>query len=69
MDLNKKSGSYTGTDEVGRWYNNAWISFTAYLSTGQTALGAKQHIKFDKVLLNDGDGYDPHTGIFRYTFL
>ena len=42
------------------------IAFSAYLSADET-LGKKQHVKFDKVLLNDGNGYEASTGIFRYT--
>lgn len=41
------------------------IAFSAYLSADYTCLRNGQHVQFDKVLLNDGRGYSPSTGIFR----
>jgi len=38
-------------------------AFMAYLSRPQE-LGKDQHVKFDRVILNDGNRYNPHTGVF-----
>ena len=51
---------------LDRWWGNKQIAFSAYLSADKH-LGKNQHIKFDQVLLNDGNGYEASTGIFRYT--
>ena len=40
------------------------VAFSAVLSGPVQHLGDKQTIKFDKVLLNDGNGYEPNTGAF-----
>ncbi|KAL4218290.1 Otolin 1 [Mactra antiquata] len=39
------------------------VAFTAYL-TQDINPGSKQTIRFDKVITNDGNGYNIHTGIF-----
>jgi hypothetical protein len=40
------------------------VAFHAYLSTDLNNLGVHQAIHFDKVLLNEGDGYSVHAGEF-----
>ncbi|XP_060553287.1 complement C1q-like protein 2 [Ruditapes philippinarum] len=54
-------------DETGlsHWFGNNKIAFSTYLSRRYNHLGKGQHVKFDKVLLNDGDGYEASTGVFR----
>lgn len=49
---------------IGRWYGAIKIAFSAYLSACRH-YGTRQHIKFDKVLLNDGDAYEAAKGVFR----
>jgi len=41
-----------------------YVAFMTYLSEHQD-LGKNQKVKFDKILLNDGKAYNPHTGAFR----
>ena len=48
----------------GHWWGNKKIAFSATLSKDKR-LGSSQHVKFDHVLLNDGNGYEASTGIFR----
>jgi hypothetical protein len=40
------------------------VAFSAVMTHAVQHLGDKQTIKFDKVLLNDGSGYVPSTGVF-----
>ncbi|XP_060586876.1 inner ear-specific collagen-like [Ruditapes philippinarum] len=40
------------------------VAFSAVMSHAVKHLGDKQTIKFDNVLLNDGHGYEPNTGVF-----
>lgn len=40
------------------------VAFSALLSHNQDHLGLSQNIRFDLVLLNDGNGYNPHSGYF-----
>lgn len=51
---------------VGRWYGIRKISFMAYLSRDHNSMTHGQLVKFNTVLLNDGNGYNVHTGVFRY---
>ncbi|XP_053398548.1 complement C1q-like protein 2 [Mercenaria mercenaria] len=46
--------------------NTPKVAFSTYLSRDKL-LGRGQHIKFDKVLLNDGGAYEASTGVFRAT--
>ncbi|XP_053381913.1 uncharacterized protein LOC123541482 [Mercenaria mercenaria] len=39
-------------------------AFSVQLSVKQTHIGLKQTIKYDKVHLNDGNGYSVHSGVF-----
>jgi hypothetical protein len=50
---------------LSTWYGGSKIAFSAFLSKRYDLLGKGQHVKFDKVLLNDGDGYEAVTGVFR----
>lgn len=50
--------------EIGHWYGSTKIAFSVYLS-GSRSFGSGQHIKFDRILLNDGDAYEAVTGVFR----
>jgi hypothetical protein len=50
---------------LGAWYDSNKIAFSAYLTKRYDLLGKGQHVKFDGVLLNDGDGYEAITGVFR----
>ncbi|XP_045204780.2 uncharacterized protein LOC123557399 [Mercenaria mercenaria] len=43
---------------------SAHVSFSAYLSHLQDHLGVNQVVKFDRVITNDGNGYNTHTGVF-----
>ncbi|XP_053376348.1 complement C1q tumor necrosis factor-related protein 2-like [Mercenaria mercenaria] len=40
------------------------VSFTAYLSQRIDHMGVGHHVVFDKILTNDGAGYNSNTGIF-----
>ena len=40
------------------------MAFTAYLDKTLTHLGINHKIPFDKVLLNEGNAFNTHTGIF-----
>ncbi|VDH97741.1 Hypothetical predicted protein [Mytilus galloprovincialis] len=40
-------------------------AFTASVSTSQKRINAKGVVKFDKVWTNNGNHYDPNTGIFQ----
>ena len=40
-------------------------SFSAYVSSTQTGVGDHQTIKFDHVITNNGNAYNPLDGIFR----
>lgn len=50
--------------DIGHWFGSSKIAFSAYLSRTKN-LGRGQHIKFDRLLMNDGDGYEASTGVFR----
>jgi hypothetical protein len=54
-----------GETGLSHWFGNNKIAFSTYLSRRYNHLGKGQHVKFDKVLLNDGDGYEASTGVFR----
>ena len=41
------------------------VAFTAYLDHVVDHLGIDHTIPFDKVLLNDGNGFNVHTGMFQ----
>ncbi|KAK3580240.1 hypothetical protein CHS0354_012767 [Potamilus streckersoni] len=40
------------------------VAFSAYISHRELHLGINQVIKYDALLINDGNHYNPHTGIF-----
>jgi len=40
-------------------------AFMAYLSSSMS-VGAKQHIKFDRVTVNYGNGYTSYVGTYRF---
>ncbi|XP_045206519.2 uncharacterized protein LOC123558705 [Mercenaria mercenaria] len=40
------------------------VSFSVYLSHLQEHLGVHQVVKFDRVITNDGNAYNMHTGVF-----
>ena len=40
------------------------MAFSAYRDQSVSGLGKKQIVIFDKVLINDGDGYSQTTGVF-----
>ncbi|XP_045206516.2 uncharacterized protein LOC123558704 [Mercenaria mercenaria] len=40
------------------------VSFSVYLSHLLNHLGEKQVVKFDRVITNNGNGYNTHTGVF-----
>ncbi|XP_045206568.2 otolin-1-like [Mercenaria mercenaria] len=40
------------------------VAFSAVLTNSLQHLGDKQAIKFNKILVNDGNGYEPNTGAF-----
>ncbi|XP_053398057.1 C1q-related factor-like [Mercenaria mercenaria] len=43
---------------------SAHVSFSAYLSYFQEHLGVHQVVKFNRVITNDGNAYNSHTGVF-----
>lgn len=63
-DIESTAETDSDVNDVGHWWGNKKIAFSVYLSADKS-LGSNQHIKFDKVLLNDGNGYEPSTGTFR----
>jgi len=52
------------TGRSTRIVQNNHISFTAYLDHIVQHLGIGQTIVFNQVLINDGNGYNKHTGVF-----
>lgn len=66
MSTNENGLADADKDAVGRWYGSRKITFMAYLSRNQLSMTRGQHIKFDRVLLNDGNAYNAHTGVFTY---
>ncbi|XP_045166920.2 complement C1q tumor necrosis factor-related protein 2-like [Mercenaria mercenaria] len=40
------------------------VAFSVSLTSDQNHIGLAQTIKFDNVLLNDGQGYNKHSGVF-----
>ena len=40
------------------------VAFTAVKITDQTNVGNNQNILFEKVVLNEGNAFHPHTGVF-----
>ena len=40
------------------------VSFSVNVKAKELQLGAKQTVKYDEVLTNDGNGYDDRTGVF-----
>ena len=41
------------------------VAFTAYLDKSLSHLGINHPIPFDKVMLNEGNAFNPHTGMFQ----
>ena len=44
--------------------NTKKVSFSVYVKAKELQLGANQTVKYDEVLINDGNGYDDRTGVF-----
>lgn len=63
-DIEQTTENDLNERDVEHWWRNKKIAFSAYLSADRT-LGRNQHVKFDRVLLNDGNGYEASTGVFR----
>eukprot|EP00105_Crassostrea_gigas_P027104 XP_011448322.1 PREDICTED: complement C1q-like protein 3 [Crassostrea gigas] len=40
------------------------VSFSVNINSSSLTLGARQTVKYDAVLTNDGNGYDDRTGVF-----
>ncbi|CAC5423613.1 unnamed protein product [Mytilus coruscus] len=50
-----------GSESLGQ--RKGFLAFTAYRASPQS-LSANEVVKFDKVWTNNGDGYDPSSGVF-----
>ncbi|XP_045163775.2 uncharacterized protein LOC123528090 [Mercenaria mercenaria] len=59
----KKRGAPTGDSSLIKRQERAGISFSVYLDHDLT-LGPHQTVKFNQVIINDGNGYNTNTGVF-----